>query len=170
MSPSLLGHYNMMNYEKDAAQKGKSNLIWGFSFTIIIIILDVFVFLKKGEFPKYLVIFTLFWLLICYGFISSGIKLICNGGKWLISVTSNNISWVTPNTDIDKSFNFRLSEIKHIETKIWRRAKRSPVRKYSIILNNGTIQRINENSGVSIAQVFIELERNGVESVVIGDT
>ena len=160
----------MMNYEKDAAKKGKSNLIWGFSFTIIMIILDIFVFLKKGEFPTFLVIFTLFWLLICYGFISSGIKLIRSGCKWLISVTSNNISWVTPNTDIDKSFNFRLSEIKHIETKIWKRPKRSLVRNYSIILNNGTIKRLNENSGVSLAQIFIELERSGVESVVIDDT
>ena len=159
-----------MIYEKDAVQVGKSSLFWGLSFSIIMIVLDAFIFIKEEEFPTFIIFFSLFWFLICSSFISSGIKLIRSGGKWEISISPDGISWSTPNPDVDESFNFRLSEIKHIEIKKRKRRKGSRIRSYSIFLNNGAIQKLNNKSGISLAQVFIELERNGVKSIVTDDT
>jgi hypothetical protein len=170
------GNYNMMNYEKDATEKGKSNLFWGTIFLAMVIVLDTILFLKNDEFPVAVIIFTVIWIMICSLFISSGIKLIKSGGKWKITINSHAIEWKTPNPSIDESFDFRLKEIDHIETKIRKRKstngsmKGKISRSYSIILNNGTIQKLNENSGVSLAQVFIELERYGVKNVVNEET
>jgi len=158
-----------MKFEKDAKKTGITNLIWGGTFLVGLSLLQ-FLF-SQHQAP--LMVVAVSWIIgffIIVIFIGQGISLVKSGGKWIVIIDKNGISWSSPNESIDKSFNIKLSELDKTETRIRRKhnsSNRTRKRDHFLVMKNGNAQKLSPNSGLNLTQVITELERLDIKNEVI---
>ena len=152
-----------MILETDATEVGRRNIAIGAVTVALVSAAQWFLSTQPDVSSGLIYGLWLFALIFSGVFLWTGILLVRSGGSWRVQIDQSGIDWSSPNESVDKSFNFKLTEIEKIQTRIKRKKRGRKKTRYYIHLKNGTKKKLSPNGGVDREKVFAELEQLGVK-------
>ncbi len=85
-----------------------------------------------------------------------------NTGEWIIRVDDQEISWQSPDQNIDPSFTLALGEIAYID-KSAMQSQSDPRNVYHVVLNDESVIKLNDTSGIDLDALVEHLAGIGIE-------
>lgn len=85
-----------------------------------------------------------------------------NTGEWIIRVNEHELSWQSPEQNIDPSFTISLGEIAYIDKSVMQ-SQSDPRNVYHVVLNDETVIKLNDASGIDLDALVEHLAGTGVE-------
>ena len=92
-------------------------------------------------------------------------RVLADGRDWRVIISDEMLSWESPVPEVMKPFQLALSEIDKTRFTVthFRNSKKTPDKKWEIILRNGHPMKIDgQSSGINPHKVFTALETKGI--------
>ena len=85
-----------------------------------------------------------------------------NQGTWEIRIDERGITWQSPDDNIDPSFSLSLGEIDYVD-KSAEKSPSDPSNVYHMVLNDESVIKLNNTSGVDLDAFVAHLADSGIE-------
>ncbi|MGI9318497.1 MAG: hypothetical protein ACR2QW_14295 [bacterium] len=85
-----------------------------------------------------------------------------NAGSWVIGVNQQEISWQSPDQNIDPSFTLPLGDIAYVD-KSAMQSQSDPRNVYHVVLNDESVFKLNDTSGIDLDAFVQYLAATGIE-------